>query len=56
MIFDTYTKGDGYYEFIGGDTKYIIPESNVILVDDESGMLTIKNIASRCTIGVVRNN
>lgn len=54
MIFTGYTQTDTYYEFVGGNgEKYIIPANDVILVDDESGALSIKNTASRCTIGLV---
>lgn len=52
MRFIDYTKTDTYYEFIGeGGEKVLIPSVNVILVDDESGAIAVKNIASRCTIG-----
>lgn len=52
MKFISYTKGDAYYEFIGeGGEKYIIPSVDVILVDDESGSIVVKNTASRRTIG-----
>lgn len=52
MKFISYTKGDTYYEFIGENgEKYIIPSVDVILVDDESGAIVVKNTASRCVIG-----
>lgn len=54
MIFDSFVKTDSYYEFVGSNgEKYIIPANGVILVGDESGALSIKNTASRCTIGIV---
>lgn len=54
MQFVSYTKTDNYYEFISEDgVKYIIPSVDVILVDDESGALSVKNTASRCTIGYI---
>ena len=54
MIFTSYTKTDSYYEFTSEDgVKYIIPAADVILVDDESGAIAVKNTASRCTIGLV---
>lgn len=57
MVFTSYTKTDYYYEFVGANgEKYIIPSTDVILVDDESGALSIKNTASRCTIGLVKKN
>lgn len=54
MLFTSYTKTDNYYEFNGENgVKYIVPAVDVILVDDESNLLSIKNTASRCTIGLV---
>jgi len=55
MIFISYTKTDSYYEFITeSGTKYLIPVQSVILVDDESGLIAVKNTASRKTIGLLR--
>ena len=52
MRFINYTKTDAYYEFVGENgEKLIIPATNVILVDDESGAIAIKNTASRSTVG-----
>ena len=52
MRFVNYTKTDAYYEFVGEKgEKYLIPASDVILVDDESGAVSVKNTASRNTIG-----
>ena len=57
MIFTGYTKTDSYYEFTSANgEKYIIPSTDVIIVDDESGAIAIKNTASRCTIGLVPKN
>jgi len=54
MIFTSYTKSDAYYEFVGENgMKMIIPATDVILVDDESNLLSIKLIATRKTIGLV---
>lgn len=54
MRFTSYTKTDSYYEFVGENgEKYIIPSTDVVIVDDESGALSIKNTASRCTIGYI---
>lgn len=48
------TKTDNYYEFIGENgEKYIVPSVDVVLVDDESGAVTIKNTASRCVLGYI---
>ena len=54
MIYTGYTKTDTYYEFVGSEGKLIMPTTDVILVDDESGMLAIKNTASRCTVGLLK--
>ena len=52
MKFISYTATDTYYEFVGENgEKYIIPATDVVLVDDESGAISVKNTASRCTIG-----
>lgn len=52
MRFISYTKTDTYYQFNGENgEKYLIPSTDVILVDDESGAISVKNTASRCTIG-----
>ena len=51
MRFNSYTIADAYYEFIGeNNLKYIIPSTDVILVD-ECDSISVKNTASRCTIG-----
>lgn len=47
-------KTDSYYEFSGSEGKLIMPATEVILTDDESGMIAIKNTASRCTIGLLK--
>lgn len=52
MRFVSYTKTDTYYEFVGeNNEKMLIPATDVILIDDESGAISVKNTASRCTIG-----
>lgn len=56
MIYDSYTKNDAYYEFIKGDIKTIAPVTAVILVDDSSDLLSIKLIATRKVIGLVKKN
>lgn len=49
------TKTDSYYEFVGENgEKLIIPSTSVILVDDESGMKSIKSTASRATLGLLK--
>ena len=54
MIFVSYTATDAYYEFIGvNGEKVLMPTSAVIIVDDNSGMKSVKLIASRKTIGTL---
>jgi len=54
MRFISYSKTDTYYEFIGeNNEKVLVPSADVILVDDESGAIAVKNTASRCTIGYI---
>ena len=49
------TKTDSYYEFVGENgEKLIMPATDVIIVDDETGMLAIKSIASRQTLGLYK--
>lgn len=54
MIFTTYNQTDTYYEFVTDKgEKVLMPSTDVILVDDESGLVSVKNTASRCTIGTI---
>ena len=54
MIFTTYNQTDTYYEFVGADgQKLIYPVSSIILTDDESGFIAVKNTASRQIIGLL---
>lgn len=51
MHFISYTKSDNYYEFVGeNNEKYLIPSVDIILVE-EGDSISVKNTASRCTIG-----
>lgn len=55
MIFVSYTKTSTYYEFVGENgQKLIYPVSSIILTDDESGFIALKNTASRQTIGLLK--
>ena len=55
MIFTSYTKTDTYYEFVGENgEKQIYPVGSIILTDDESGFIAVKNTASRQTIGLIK--
>ena len=57
MQYTSYTSTDSYYEFTDSNgNKTLMPTTSVILVDDESGLLSIKNTATRKTIGTVPSN
>lgn len=57
MQYTSYTKTDTYYEFVDAKgNKTLMPTTSVILVDDESGLLSIKNTGTRKTIGTVPSN
>lgn len=52
MKFVSYTKSDTAYTFIGENgEKMIVPVKDIILVDDNSGAIAVKNTASRCVLG-----
>ena len=54
MIYTGYTQTDAYFEFVGPEGKLIMPATDVILTDDESGYIAIKTTASRCTVGLLK--
>ena len=54
MIYNSMTKTDTYVELSNGDNKLIMPTSSVIIVDDESGMQSIKTVGSRKTVALVK--
>lgn len=57
MQYTGYTKEDNYYEFVDANgNKTLMPVDKVIIVDDESGLLSIKLIATRKTIGYVHKS
>lgn len=54
MRFTSYTKTDSFYIFnIEGGGKLYAPLSSVVLIDDNSGAVTVKYVASRKIIGYV---
>lgn len=54
MTFVSYIKTDTYYEFIDvNGVKTLVPTTDVVLVDDDSGSISVKNTASRRTIGII---
>ena len=55
MIYTAMNKTDAYCEFIGENGgKLIAPTLDVILVDDDSGFITIKLKSSRKILGLLR--
>lgn len=57
MIYQSLNKTDEYVELIGGNgEKHYMPTSSVILVDDESGMISVKTTGSRKTIALVKKD
>lgn len=53
----SYTKDDSNYTFVdenGG--KFITPVGSIMLVDDKSGLISVKGIATRKTIAIVQKN
>lgn len=50
MIYSSVNKTDTYIELSEGENKLIMPLSSAIIVDDESGLKTIKSIGSRKNI------
>ena len=47
MIYSSVNKTDTYIELTEGDNKLIMPTNSAIIVDDESGLKTIKTVGSR---------
>lgn len=56
MIYNSMTKTDTYVELSNGDNKLIMPASSTIIVDDESGMQSIKTVGSRKTVALYKND
>ena len=57
MVATGYTHQDGYYTFNFDDgMKTLVPETAVILVDDGSGLISVKATATRKTIFLAREN
>ena len=57
IIANSYVLSDGIYTFDFGDgKKQLFPQSSIILVDDESGLIAVKSVASRKTLFLARPN
>lgn len=54
VYFNSINKQESYVELTTKDgEKHIIPANSIIYVEDGSGMVSIKNTASRKTIGLI---
>lgn len=56
VIASSYTKEDAYYVFNFEDGKAYYPLTSIILVDDDSGLISVKNVASRKVLFLVRKS
>ena len=54
MIYTAINKNDAYIELSEGENKLLLPASSAIIVDDESGMKSIKTVGSRKTVALVK--
>ena len=54
VYFTSINKQESYVELTTeNNEQYVIPNDDVIFVDDNSGMVSIKNTGSRKTIGLI---
>lgn len=54
VYFNSIEKANTYVELTTeNNEKYVIPNDDVIFVNDNSGMVSVKNTASRKTIGLI---
>lgn len=50
----SYTKDDSNYTFVDENgNKFMTPVGSIMLVDDNSGFISVKGIATRKTIAIV---
>lgn len=56
-IAHSFTETDVLYQFdFGSGKKAVLPKAFVIIVDDDSGLLSIKTSGSRKTLFLCQNN
>lgn len=56
-IAQSYTLTNGVFVFdFGGGKKQLFPQDSIIFVDDESGLISIKSVASRKILFLARPN
>lgn len=56
MNYSSMNKTSTYVELTEGNNKMFIPTDKAIIVDDESGLLSIKTNGSRKTVATVKKN
>lgn len=55
VIYESYTLENECYTFTSADGDVVLmPAATTILVDDNSGFISIKNTATRKTVGLIR--
>lgn len=55
-IYEIVEQNEQYIKLRSDDEITLLPTNSTILVDDNSGFISIKNTASRKTIGLIKNN
>lgn len=53
-IYEIIEQNEQYIKLRSDDEITLLPTKSTILVDDNSGFISIKNVASRKTIGLIR--
>ena len=57
MIYSNLNENENYYELAGDNGEVLLmPRANTIIIDDNSGVLSIKGTASRQTTALVRKS
>ena len=54
VYYNSYTLENDCYTFTSDEGVTLMPAATTILVDDNSGVVSIKNIGSRKTIGLLK--
>ena len=53
-IYEIVEQNEQYIKLRSDDEILILPTDKTILVDDNSGFISIKNVGSRKTVGLIR--
>lgn len=54
ITFDSMIEKEHCYEFVKGAQKVVLPKSGAILIDDNSGFISVKAPMTRKTLFVVK--